>query len=418
MVDGPGEPTSQPQFQGRDERTQAPFRIHGASLRAGQSFRRPTRAAFADVAAVPLFVKRPAQREGAVVDANVEVIDILPTLAAELGGGLPWATDGVNVLDPAHAPRPSKVMFFDRANNRVEVPGDLVAGLVESAARKFEWFATGDPLDVSAFHGRYGELIGRAVDPLRAARPADVQVVVDALPMLRDVDPAADFVPAHITGAVVGLRDGAPPPVLAVAINGVVSAVTRPYGFPVLGRRDAWEAIIDPRRLRPGANGLEVLEIRVEPADGALSLAGSVGSRDAATWPNLVREADGRMLGVEASGFSGTEWSRERSFRWTGGDARLLVPLDDGPPPAELAVDVLMTGPSKRLRISVDGCTLFDEPVRGRWSATFDLADCRLTPPEAEIVLLSDTHTPGGRDTRELGVAVSSIELRGAAAAR
>ncbi len=390
---------------------------HGASLRPGQSFRRPTRAAFTDVAAVPLFVKRPAQREGAVVDANVEVIDILPTLAAELGGGLPWATDGVNVLDPAHAPRPSKVMFFDRANNRVEVPGDLVAGLVESAARKFEWFATGDPLDVSAFHGRYGELIGRAVDPLRAVRPADVQLVVDALPMLRDVDPDADFVPAHITGAVAGVRDGVPPPVLAVAINGVVAAVTRPYGFPVLGRRDAWEAIIDPRRLRPGANALEVFEIRAEPADGSLSLAGSVGSPAGAAWPNLVREADGQVLGVGASGFSGTEWSRERSFRWTGADARLLVPLDAGPPPAELAVDVLMTGPSKRLRISVDGCTLFDEPVQGRWSATFDLADCRLTPPDVEIVLLSDTHTPGGRDTRELGVAVSSIELRGAAAA-
>ena len=155
----------------------------------------------------------------------------------------------------------------------------------------------------------------------------------------------------------------------------------------------------------------------MEPADGSLSLAGSVGSPAAAAWPNLVREADGGMLGVEASGFADTEWSRGRSFRWTGGDARLLVPLDAGPPPAALAVDVLMTGPSKRLRISVDGCTLFDEPVQGRWSATFDLADCRLTPPDVEIVLLSDTHTPGGRDTRELGVAVSSIELRGAAAA-
>ena len=387
---------------------------HGASLQPGLLFRRPTESSFTDIGAVPLLIKRPAQRKGEVVDANVEVIDILPTLAAELGVELPWASDGENVLDPAHLPRPSKVMFFNAARSRVEAPGDLSAALVESAARKFEWFSTGDPLDIRAFHGRHGELIGRAADPLRAARPANIQVVVDALPLLQDVDLEADFVPAHITGAVAGLRDGAPTPALAVAINGVVAAVTRPYAFPLLGRRGAWEAIVDPRRLRPGANALEVFEIRVEPGDGSLALASAVSSAAAGAWPNLVRETEMQVLGARASGFSGTEWAGQRSFRWTRGDARLLVPLDSRSPPAELAVDVLMTGPSKRLRISVDGCTLFDEPIQGRWSGTFDLGECRLEPPELEIVLLSDTHVPGTRDTRELGVAVSSIELRGA----
>ena len=155
-----------------------------------------------------------------MVDANVEVIDIVPTLAAELGVDLPWAADGANVLDPAHLPRPAKVVFFNGARSRVEGPRDILAQVAESTARKFEWFATGDPLDMRAFHGRYGELIGRPADPLRAARPSDLEVVVDTLPLLQDVDPEAEFLPVHVTGAVPDLPDGAPAPMLAVALNG------------------------------------------------------------------------------------------------------------------------------------------------------------------------------------------------------
>ena len=350
-----------------------------------------------------------------MVDANVEVIDILPTLAAELGVELPWAADGADVLDPAIVPRPAKVMYFGGARSRVEGPRDILAEVAESAARKFEWFATGDPLDVRAFHGRYGELIGRPADPLRAARPSDLRVVVDTSRLLRDVDPEAEFLPVHITGAVPDLPDDAPAPMLAVALNGVVAAVTRPYSFPVLGRRAAWEAIVDPARLEPGVNALEVFEILGGPVGGSIALAAAAGSVPGGAWPNLVLDAELQMLGAQASGFYGMEWAGARPFRWTRGDARLLMPLDSRP--AEIAIDVLMTGPPKQLRIAVDGCTLFDETIDGRWDATFDLGDCRLSPSEVEIVLQSDTHAPGTRDTRTLGVAVSSIELRGAASA-
>lgn len=385
---------------------------HGASLQPGASFRRPTRDSFADIGAVPLLVKRPGQREGAVVDANVEVIDILPTLAAELGVELPWAADGANVLDPALVPRPAKVMFFDGARSRVEGPRDVLAQVAESVARKFEWFATGDPLDMRAFHGRYGELIGRPADPLRTARPSDLEVVVDTSPLLRDVDPEAEFLPVHVTGAVPDLPDDARAPMLAVALNGVVAAITRPYSFPVLGRRAAWEAIVDPARLEPGVNALEVFEILGEPVGGSIALAAAAGSGPDNAWPNLVLDAELQMLGAQASGFYSMEWVGARPFRWTRGDARLVTPLDSRP--AEIAIDVLMTGPAKQLLIAVDGCTLFDQTIHGRWDATFDLGDCRLSPPDLEIVLQSDTHVPGTRDTRTLGVAVSSIELRGA----
>ena len=392
---------------------------HGASLRPGLSVRRADESSFADIAAVPLFVKRAAQRRGEVVDANVEVIDILPTVAAELGADVPWTTDGTNAFDPARTPRSSKLMFFDNARNQIEVPGDLRAGLLQSVARKFDLFETGDPMDAPTPDGRYDDLIGRAAGEMRARESAAIEVVVDTLPLLRDVDPDADFVPAHITGAVTGLRDGATAPAMAVTVNGVVAAVTRPYAFPVLGRRAAWEAIIDPRLLKSGANTVEVFEILADASDGALTLAATRGDTDADPWPNLIRDEEAQPLGVRASGFYGMEWAGTRLFRWTRGDARLLVPLDPRSPPAAITVDVLMTARPKRFRVAVDGCVLSDETILNRWTATFPLDDCRLVPPDLEIVLLSDTHvseTP--RDNRTLGVGVSLVELRGEIATR
>lgn len=386
---------------------------HGASLRPGSWFRRPDEASFAEIAGVPLFIKRSGQRQGEVVDANVEVIDIVPTLAAELGAALPWTPDGANAVDPAHVPRPTKVLFHDDARNRMQTPGNLHADLRRSAARKFELFETGDPLDAPTPDRRYGALIGLAADPLRTAAPAEFEVIVDALPLMRDVDPDADFVPAHVTGAVAGLEDGAPPPALAIAINGVIAAVTRPYSFPVAGRRHAWDAVIDPHRLESGANTLEVFEVQGEGGAESFALAATGGDRTADPRQNLIRDEEVQRLGVRVSGFYETEWAGVRPFRWTRGDARLVVPIDPEAPPSSLAVEVLISGGPKQLNIAVDGCTLFDEVVNGRWSAAFDLRECRLAPPDLEIALRSDTHVPESSDNRTLGVAVGRVELRG-----
>ena len=322
------------------------------------------------------------------------------------------------MLDPAHAPRPSKVMYYDGAARKLERPGDLRAALLESASRKFEWFETGDLLGLPTPDRLYDDLIGRAAGPLLARQPAALEVVVDTLPLLRDVDPEADFVPAHIMGAVAGLPDGSPPPVLAIALNGRVAAVTRPYAFPVVGRRGTWEAVIDPRGLLPGANSLEVYEVRAEGGRGAVTLAATRGERDADRWPNLVRQEELELLGGQASGFYGTEWAGARPFRWTDGDARLVVPLEPDEPPSTLAVEVRLTGPPKRLSVAIEGCTLVEETIAGRWSAELDLAGCPLAPPRLEIALASDTHVPSTRDNRTLGVAIGRIELRGADSGR
>jgi hypothetical protein len=67
---------------------------HGVAFRAGDRRRTPTPTNLHDVANMPLFVKTPGQREGRVVDGVVRTIDILPTIARELGVRL-RGVDGV-----------------------------------------------------------------------------------------------------------------------------------------------------------------------------------------------------------------------------------------------------------------------------------------------------------------------------------
>lgn len=382
---------------------------HGASLRPGFPFLQATEASFADIAAVPLFIKRPGQRQGVTVDANVETIDLLPTLAAELRVRLPWTTDGANVLDPAWSGRPAKTLLAGGATRRLSGPADLRGAVMERVAHKLALFADGDPLEAPAAGGRTDLIGGRAAD--FPAAPADIDVTVDAPDLLGAVDPEGDFVPAHVTGAVAA-RDGAPPPLLAVTLNGVVAAVTRPYSFSAYGRDGAWEAIVDPGLLRPGANTLGVFAVH-ERADGTVALAEAYAGDGEPRAVNLILDTAAEVLGAVATGFHGLEHAEGRAFRWTTGEASISVPLDTDAPPAELAVDVLMTGRPKRLRVEIDGCVLHDDTISNRWSDAFALAGCRLTPPTLEIRLTGDTHVPETSDDRTLGVGVAAVELRG-----
>ena len=96
---------------------------------------------------------------------------------------------------------------------------------------------------------------------------------------------------------------------------------------------------------------------------------------------NLILDTTVALLGATAAGFHGLEHTEARAFRWTTREARINVPIDPEAPPATLAVDVVMTGQPKWLRIEADGCVLFDDTISSRWAESFALDSCRLTPP-------------------------------------
>lgn len=381
---------------------------HGASLRPGRPFRLPTEETFAEIAAVPLIVKRPGQRQGRVSAANVETIDVLPTVAGEIGLPLPRATDGSNVFSADRSPRPEKTMFLPGEADRLHAPGDLGGLVAEAVAHKLERFESGDPRRPRL--GRHDDLVGAAVDALASDRPAGFGVVVDAAVLLRDLDRDADFVPARITGGLVGLDRDAAAPLLAVAVNGVVEAVTRPYAFRAFGHATPWEATIDPQRFVNGSNAVRVFAVR-GGSDGAVRLDEAADAGPGPGSANLAAELAEESHGVTSSGFLPTQSTGRGDLRWTTGEARLSVPIDPRSPPAALTVVVLTTGPQKRLRLAVDECPLFEGSIFGRWERTFPLEGCRLDSSPAVIEVHSNVHLDAGTPGRRLGVAVGAIRF-------
>ena len=199
---------------------------------------------------------------------------------------------------------------------------------------------------------------------------------------------------------------------IGVAVNGVLAGVTQPYDFPVGGRQYAWEVLIDPLLVADGSNTLEVFTIE-EAGTGAVVLARAYSSGMGYVENNLIIEGAEMLRNIKASGFHETEWAGDQLFRWTEEHASLVVPVDQDARPSDLAVKVLMTGPpTKNVRVSVNECTLFEGQFRGRWNRTFPLSGCSLVSEMVEIKLETETHQPSSNDSRELGLAVHSIELR------
>ena len=382
---------------------------HGASLRPGMPFRQTTRQTFAEIAAVPLIVKRPGQRDGRVSDENVETIDILPTVAAEIGLRLPWNPDGTNLFSEHRPARRGKSMFRP-GESRMHGPGDLRDAVEEAVAYKLARFASGDPKQPRL--GRHDDLVGVAVAELVSGRTAGFDVIVDESILLHDIDRDAAFLPARITGGVVGGdRDAAIPP-LAIALNGVVAAVTRTYSFRAFGHATPWEVIVDPRRLAPGFNDIRVFAVRGDP-DGSVLLDEATDLASLRESTNLLPELAEQTRGVTSSGFLPTESTGHGTLRWTTGEAHLSVPIDPRFPPSALTVRILTTGPQKQLRLSIDGCLLFEGPIFGRWERTLPLDGCPPDSSPAVVELHSNVHLADDASGMSLGVAVGAIEFEG-----
>ena len=379
---------------------------HGASFRPGQSFRQPTAATFADIAAVPLFIKRPHQRDGSVVAANVSTIDIPATVAAALGVRLPWPSDGANIVEAVPTSRRRKMLFYDGGRQRIEGPGDLTEGLRDAVAALRQLVPSADPFE-QPNRGRAHELIDQSLERF-AIRPGTARVTLDNAAALRDVNPDGRYIPSRIAGSVVTV--GATRPTLAIAVNGIVAATTMPYPFPVAGRPNLWEVLVHPRVFMRGGNTVNVVEVREGP-DNTLVLH-STSVEDAADGSNMAGESARWLAGVTSSGLYPTEWMGAQPFRWSTGDARLSIPVDPSAPPSALSVKVVMTaGPDTSLHIASGRCVLFDGILQGAWSETLSLDSCPIESDRMDLVFRSTARTPANGDPRELSIAVASVAL-------
>jgi hypothetical protein len=184
---------------------------HGVGFHAGDRRRRPTPTNLHDIANVPLFIKPPEQDDGRVVDGLVRTVDVLPTIARELGVRL-TGVDGVPVGERGSDP-----------SAELDVPDSWEGGTTGTYAtflrrreeRRRHERALLRPAGYDAFAiGPHPELVGR--------RPGAAGARVEAAG-------------GWVSGTVEGLAAGT---AVAVTVDGRVEATTRVdaagrFGAPV-----------------------------------------------------------------------------------------------------------------------------------------------------------------------------------------
>lgn len=241
---------------------------HGAAFRRGHSTRHPGPGteSLIEIANVPLIVKYPDNSRRGIDDGNVETIDILPTVIAELGGDLDTLRAGGADLDGVPLQHPAR-----RVGKRLYPSWG--PGSARGNARDFSLARLAGRSEVVAtLHapisgvgwppvyamGPLGGLVGREASEID--HRGELDSVFDGAQRFARVDPAARSLPLLISGRL--LQPDTRGQWLALLVNDRVAAVTRTVSD------GAFRAMIAPGALAPGRNRLRVVGVEA-PAAGA-----------------------------------------------------------------------------------------------------------------------------------------------------
>lgn len=252
---------------------------HGASFQRAQDRRTITRRTFADIASIPLIVKRPGQRRGRVSRSYVRTPDILPTIAQGLGRRLPWRVQGRSAFGRGVRGRRRVFMFrgveatVTRAGREPRVQLRVRAferSQRRALRRQRRFFGSGDANRLFRF-GPYQRQLGRAAAELPVRPGGRVSASVKDGHLLRSIDLRRGFVPAQIVGDINGPRRLGR--AVAVAVNGRIAAVGHTFALPG-GRRERYSVLVPDWRLRQGRNDVQVYAIFGPRSSPRLALLG------------------------------------------------------------------------------------------------------------------------------------------------
>ena len=238
---------------------------HGIGFHLGIERRTVTPRNVQDLAPVPLLIKLPGQRRGAVDDRHVETIDILPTILELTGLKAPGPLDGRSLLRPLES-QARRVTIFHRIGTELNTVGgnytfqvdDLERRWRRAVSRKLALFGSGGGRNPEALYriGPRPELVGRRAASLPLV---PLPATIDQADDLREVDPAGVFLPGEITGQVANGRPGGGRPV-ALVLNGRVAATGLTFSLEG-SETESFELIVPESSFRPGANEARVFEI-------------------------------------------------------------------------------------------------------------------------------------------------------------
>ena len=190
---------------------------HGISFRPGEPRRIAVESNMGGIINPPLFIKYPGQEQSEVSEQHTRTIDVVPTIAEELGVRDMYETDGRPISEDAAGDEVvvrngfTDVVTFkveDMIRDRERVVAESVAELGNGGLNRL---------------GPAPSLIGREVGPASG----DQAELADAS-IFDDVDLDRDPLPAFITGNLNGVE---PREVIAVAVNGRIVGTTRAFEY-------------------------------------------------------------------------------------------------------------------------------------------------------------------------------------------
>ena len=284
---------------------------HGSAFRHGDSRRRLSPKNYFEILSIPLFIKEPGQTEGQIHDQNVELIDILPTLAGRLGLRSSWTFDGSDVLSEDFEPRPRK-LAIDPGNERAfPLEPMMTPKLFEVAQGNVELF--GRDLSDLYFPGLYPELKGVSIEDLESI---DLEIEADQLWRYQDV-PAAGFLPARLRGH---LPLEISPEILAVAVDGTIRATTQSLR---LDGKHIFSAMLPDSALSPGPHDIEIVVIREEDEGSPQLYLAALAQPEAYRLEgDRLIDPSGQTRSLTHDSMIGTVWSNDLGLEGWAADRR------------------------------------------------------------------------------------------------
>ena len=190
---------------------------HGISFVPGERSRGIGQANTAGIANVPLLYKEPGQRSGTVQPQPVELIDVVPTIAAALGLDPPWPFDGRDMF----ATDPTRRRQVRGPFGIVDVPSDLGAVVDALTADMHAVFGDGASGSLYGLGGAHGLIGTPTLDWMIS--PSEHCWTLERPVTIPEADGAIGFVYGRVNGtAGEGIA-------VAVSVDGVVAATARSY---------------------------------------------------------------------------------------------------------------------------------------------------------------------------------------------
>jgi hypothetical protein len=286
---------------------------HGISFWPGESplDTADTRMA-SDVMNVPIFVKRPQQTRGTIDDTNVEVVDLLPTIADVLGFEIPEPIDGRSVYDTAASRRTAKQLFVEFPDTGIVhvEHAPRLGGRRLSQDRIVRAFGPADHPDRWFVVGPRKAWIGKPLDDFRIKHDRSQRIELDHAEAYADVDLTSGLLPARVTGEA---RGEPPAAEVAIALNGRVEAVVHTYAS---GPDSAtFSAVLRESAFREGSNSLEVFVVDPRATSPSLLSTSQLARGDWRLVTQAGREvalerSDGRRVPLRAAALTGEVGAR------------------------------------------------------------------------------------------------------------